>query len=199
MGRRSFDTKGNRFGLAPKQLRKTGEPFPDSLGDHIDSGRVRFQALVADAKDGIEACSSRSDHAFRTMVETTTSAFMGELDRSEILLIARRAMPARLKQAKRALQAGDASRKLTAGEWRVGSRLEWKEVDHAAQLGATGSTIDEDRPYAPCFASMSRRIQPRCGIVSMNSAPPEALRSFLRSLEMNTSMIFGCGWSSARR
>ena len=29
--------------------------------------------------------------------------------------------------------------------------------------------------------------------------PPVALRSFLRSLEMNTSMILGCGWSVARR
>jgi hypothetical protein len=46
---------------------------------------------------------------------------------------------------------------------------------------------------------MSRRIQPRWGIVSINSAPPLAERSFLRSFEMKTSMIFGCGWSSARR
>ena len=56
------------------------------------------------------------------------------------------------------------------------------------------SPVDALSPASRAWGAIGERsAQPRWGMVSMNSAPSLANRSFLRSLEMKTSMILGCG------
>ena len=107
MGRRSFDAQGNGSGLAPKQLGEAGEAFADRVRNQIDGDRIGVEALVADSENCIQPGGGRADHPLRPVVEAAPRSFVRELDRTEILLVARRAMPVRLQQAKRALEARD--------------------------------------------------------------------------------------------
>ena len=135
MGRRSFDAQGNGSGLAPKQLGEAGEAFADRVRNQIDGDRIGVEALVADSENCIQPGGGRADHPLRPVVEAAPRSFVRELDRTEILLVARRAMPVRLQQAKRTLEARDPRRKLAARERSISSGLERKEVDHAGTVG----------------------------------------------------------------
>ena len=70
MGRRSGDAQGARTRLAAEQLGEAGETLADCLGDHVDGGRMRLEALARETPTTASRPAARfADHALRTGVE----------------------------------------------------------------------------------------------------------------------------------
>ena len=81
MGRRSEDAQAARPRLAAEQLVEAGKALADCLGDHVDSGWMRFETLGANTDHCFKTGGRPPDHALRTGVEAGACAVAGELDR----------------------------------------------------------------------------------------------------------------------
>lgn len=132
MGRRSLDAEATGPRLA-EQFVEVREAFADRLGNQIDGRLIGFPPLRANRNYGIETGSGRSDYALRPRIEAAPRRLAGELDRKKIILIARRAVPMRLEQAQRSLQAGDTRSKLARCNGSLGGSLDREDLKHRRQ------------------------------------------------------------------
>ena len=205
VGRRSIDAQGNWPGLAPAhQAGDVVEPWRIASATFCPPrywDRARRPARPALRR----ARRPRRLQCARCAVEAARFGLLGPVHARAISRrrpsprVRRRSAGERVDHPQRVADARQPRQRLGIGPGDSASRQ--RERDGAsAGPNPPSLTKNESEAYAlGLAASMSRRIQPRWGIVSMNSCPLDAIRSFLRSLEMNTSMILGCGWSSARR